>query len=359
MRAGMPSTASAMPSRARPSACKSTWVNPRLLPEADARARARASRWSANIGCSILLRRPEVSYAGLMTLPGAGAGRERPEGGRAGRNSGQVLRATSSASRRRWPRPRRTSRCRCRPISTTARCVACPSKCSRSSTSTGRETLGQASRIQGVTPAAISLLLVHLKKRRKSAHESGRRNHSRLGPEPCAAGCARRSCCAIWPCWRKWNRTYNLTAIRDEDEMVTHHLLDSLAVLPHLDGAGGRAGRCRQRCRLAGAAAGHRATGPGGDFDRGEPEESRPSSSRRRSNWAWPMSAFTAAESKHVTGDRSMPSFPGPLPSLADFVASGRPSVRRAASAGHEGCATRRRNRPPACRLAAGRSHRA
>jgi 16S rRNA (guanine527-N7)-methyltransferase len=30
----------------------------------------------------------------------------------------------------------------------------------------------------------------------------------------------------------KWNRTYNLTAVRREDEMVTHHLLDSLAVLP-------------------------------------------------------------------------------------------------------------------------------
>jgi 16S rRNA (guanine527-N7)-methyltransferase len=32
----------------------------------------------------------------------------------------------------------------------------------------------------------------------------------------------------------KWNRTYNLTAIRDPLEMVTHHLLDSLSVLPHL-----------------------------------------------------------------------------------------------------------------------------
>jgi len=32
----------------------------------------------------------------------------------------------------------------------------------------------------------------------------------------------------------KWNRTYNLTAIRDERDMVTQHLLDSLAVLPHL-----------------------------------------------------------------------------------------------------------------------------
>ena len=32
----------------------------------------------------------------------------------------------------------------------------------------------------------------------------------------------------------KWNRVYNLTAVRDEAQMVSHHLLDSLAVLPHL-----------------------------------------------------------------------------------------------------------------------------
>jgi 16S rRNA (guanine527-N7)-methyltransferase len=32
----------------------------------------------------------------------------------------------------------------------------------------------------------------------------------------------------------KWNRVYNLTAIRDPEQMVTHHVLDSLAVLPHL-----------------------------------------------------------------------------------------------------------------------------
>jgi len=33
---------------------------------------------------------------------------------------------------------------------------------------------------------------------------------------------------------QKWNRVYNLTAIRDPVAMVTHHLLDSLAVVPHL-----------------------------------------------------------------------------------------------------------------------------
>ena len=32
----------------------------------------------------------------------------------------------------------------------------------------------------------------------------------------------------------KWNATHNLTAIREADAMITHHLLDSLAVLPHL-----------------------------------------------------------------------------------------------------------------------------
>src|SRR5690606_16209611 len=32
----------------------------------------------------------------------------------------------------------------------------------------------------------------------------------------------------------KWNRTYNLTAIRDPEEMLVHHLLDSLVVAPLL-----------------------------------------------------------------------------------------------------------------------------
>ncbi len=34
----------------------------------------------------------------------------------------------------------------------------------------------------------------------------------------------------------KWNRVYNLTAVREVGRMVSHHLLDSLAILPHVDG---------------------------------------------------------------------------------------------------------------------------
>jgi len=35
----------------------------------------------------------------------------------------------------------------------------------------------------------------------------------------------------------KWNAVYNLTAIRDPAQMVTHHLLDSLAAVPAFAGA--------------------------------------------------------------------------------------------------------------------------
>jgi 16S rRNA (guanine527-N7)-methyltransferase len=35
----------------------------------------------------------------------------------------------------------------------------------------------------------------------------------------------------------KWNRVYNLTALRSPQEWVTHHLLDSLSVLPHIRGS--------------------------------------------------------------------------------------------------------------------------
>ena len=40
----------------------------------------------------------------------------------------------------------------------------------------------------------------------------------------------------------KWNTTDNLTAIREPERMVTHHVLDALAVLPHLPSSDSNAG---------------------------------------------------------------------------------------------------------------------
>lgn len=41
----------------------------------------------------------------------------------------------------------------------------------------------------------------------------------------------------------KWNRVYNLTAVRDAERMVSHHLLDSLTAVPYFQG--GRADSIR------------------------------------------------------------------------------------------------------------------
>lgn len=45
---------------------------------------------------------------------------------------------------------------------------------------------------------------------------------------------AREKLAAYLALLAKWNRTYNLTAIREPEQMVTHHVLDALAVLRHL-----------------------------------------------------------------------------------------------------------------------------
>jgi 16S rRNA (guanine527-N7)-methyltransferase len=41
----------------------------------------------------------------------------------------------------------------------------------------------------------------------------------------------------------RWNAVHNLTAIRAGEDILTHHLLDSLALVPHVRGAGGSAAR--------------------------------------------------------------------------------------------------------------------
>ncbi|MCK4608494.1 MAG: 16S rRNA (guanine(527)-N(7))-methyltransferase RsmG [Gammaproteobacteria bacterium] len=36
---------------------------------------------------------------------------------------------------------------------------------------------------------------------------------------------------------QKWNKAYNLTAVREPAAIVTHHILDSLAIVPYIHGA--------------------------------------------------------------------------------------------------------------------------
>ncbi len=45
---------------------------------------------------------------------------------------------------------------------------------------------------------------------------------------------ARAKLAAFLSLLAKWNRTYNLTAIREPERMLTHHVRDALSVLPHL-----------------------------------------------------------------------------------------------------------------------------
>ena len=49
-----------------------------------------------------------------------------------------------------------------------------------------------------------------------------------------APAAARETLLAYLTLLEKWNRTYSLTALRAPDKAVSHHLLDSLAILPFL-----------------------------------------------------------------------------------------------------------------------------
>ena len=52
------------------------------------------------------------------------------------------------------------------------------------------------------------------------------------------AGAAQQKLLAYVALLYKWNRTYSLTALREQEQAVSLHLLDSLAVLPHLAALG-------------------------------------------------------------------------------------------------------------------------
>ncbi|MDR1995470.1 tRNA uridine-5-carboxymethylaminomethyl(34) synthesis enzyme MnmG [Azonexus sp.] len=145
---------------------KSTWVNPKITPaEACLRVLGKAIEHEYNL--FELLRRPEVTYANLMTLPGA-VDAEHPAQndplvveqleisakyqGYIDRQSEEVARSASYENT-------------ALPADLDYGAVAGLSNEVKQKLGLCKpQTIGQASRIQGVTPAAISLLLIHLKR---------------------------------------------------------------------------------------------------------------------------------------------------------------------------------------------------
>ena len=147
---------------------RSTWVNPRILVQTEAE-RVLGKGIEREYALADLLSRPNVSYADLMTLKGAegqdlaGPGvtedavREQVEIQL--KYAGYIDRQAKEVERHDYYEnlklPVEFDYMEVKGLSFEVRQKLCKHK---------PETLGQASRISGVTPAAISLLLVHLKK---------------------------------------------------------------------------------------------------------------------------------------------------------------------------------------------------
>ena len=144
---------------------KSTWVNPRNLPAAEsARVLGKAIEHEYNLGD--LLRRPDVSYASLMSLDG-GKYKSRTEMGVAEIEQIEIAAKYSGYIDRQQDEVQRASHFETLKLpedfdygQVTALSFEVRDKLSKHRP----ETLGLASRISGVTPAAISLLMVHLRK---------------------------------------------------------------------------------------------------------------------------------------------------------------------------------------------------
>ena len=148
---------------------KTTWLNPVSLPEHDA-VRVLGKKIEREYSLYDLLRRPEISYLSLMTLPGAGTGALEPIAQQVevgakyhGYIEKQQTEIAQQAANEDLRLPPNLDYCQVRGLSIEA----------QQRFNQGQpETLGQAARISGITPADISLLLVHLKRGLKVPPES-------------------------------------------------------------------------------------------------------------------------------------------------------------------------------------------
>lgn len=141
---------------------KSTWVNPRIVEQHHAE-RVLGQPMEREYALVDLLRRPGVTYASLMTLPGAGPGVADPKVAELAETQckyqGYIDRQVEEVARQ------ETLEATPLPLDLDYRLVSGLSVEVQQKLNQHRpETVGQASRISGITPAAISLLLVHIKR---------------------------------------------------------------------------------------------------------------------------------------------------------------------------------------------------
>ncbi len=141
---------------------RTTWINPKILAETDA-VRVLGKPIEREYSLSELLRRPEVDYAGLMTLPGAGT----PVDDTGVAEQVQIQTKYQGYIERQRDEVARREQFDALPLPTgfDFRAVRGLSVEVQQKLAEHRpQTVGQASRIPGMTPAAISLLLVHLRR---------------------------------------------------------------------------------------------------------------------------------------------------------------------------------------------------
>jgi tRNA uridine 5-carboxymethylaminomethyl modification enzyme len=141
---------------------RDTWVNPRNLSAEDA-TRVLGKPVEREYSLLELLRRPDVNYANLMTLPGAGAGIENEKVAEQveiqAKYHGYIERQRDEIGRNeQYETLRLPSKLDYREVRGLS--IEVQQKLNQHKP----ETIAQASRISGITPAAISLLLVYLKR---------------------------------------------------------------------------------------------------------------------------------------------------------------------------------------------------
>jgi len=146
----------------------STWVNPRVFPP-EAAMELLGKPIEREYSLSDLLKRPDVSYRALMQAPDAGggllAGPGLPPGELADQVEIQVKYAGYIARQQEEVRKHAAHESQRIPEDIDYDAVASLSFEVRQKLKAARpETVGQAARVSGVTPAAISLLLIHLKR---------------------------------------------------------------------------------------------------------------------------------------------------------------------------------------------------